>query len=347
LIKTIAIYRTRGIGDVILSFNGLHYLLQHSVKIYFIGYGPSLTLINHFFPAIHTIDIGKHGLRKSSSIINSKIKQLDAFIDLQVNSRSILLSIILWFRYRMPKYRLEKRSLKKILVVIANRFTGRRYQFRFVKNYRQPAIETMMHECIMKSVSGVLHDVPTDVKNTDTRSAQINNCKDSKTLVIAPGGSHAVKHISPELIVSVLEHLKLSGVQQFNICLIGDENDVAVCSKLEQELTKNYEVQNLTSSLNITELPKLLSKASVLLVSDSAVSHLGRYLHVPVAVIMGSTLEGFGYGLSAENYRVFSSDIACRPCSRHGHRECRYGDIECIKKINAKEIAGFLKKYLK
>jgi ADP-heptose:LPS heptosyltransferase len=346
LIKTIAIYRTKGIGDVILSFNGLHHLLQHPVKIYFIGYGPSLTLINHFFPAIHTIDIGKHGLFKSSSIINSKIKQLDAFIDLQMNSRSILLSIILWFRFKMPVYHLEKGSLKKILLVWMNRFTRRRYQFNFVKNYRQPAIETMMHKCIMKSVSGVLLDIPSDTKITDTRSSQTNNGKDFKTLVIAPGGSHAVKHIPPELIVSVLEFLNLAGVQQFNICLIGDENDVAVCSKLEQELNGNYKVHYLTSCLNLIELSTLLSEASALLASDSAVSHLGRYLHVPVAVIMGSTLEGFGYGLSAENYRVFSSDIGCRPCSRHGHRECRYHDKECMMKINTKELAGFLKKYL-
>ena len=341
--KHITVYRTSGIGDVILSFKGLELINMQSADIYYIGYGSALEIVKYFFPKINTIDIGKNNLMNSFRIINQMLPRLDGFIDLQTNSRSISLMILFWAKYRMPVFRQNKRSLQRRWIVFANRISGRKHKFSFVEKFRQTDAADLLTECIAKCVSHFSVGVN---PRTEEQTESINKYEASgKTLVIAPGGSHIVKRAPAELVVSIIGeiHKKES---KLKVILTGDMNEVLLCKEIEEALSDEINKKNIAGNKKIVQLIDLLSKADALLATDSAMSHLGAYLNIPVAVLLGPTVEGFGYAVNKEKTRIYSAKISCRPCSRTGNIACAYNDKLCFHNINYKEPANYLLQFL-
>ena len=345
--KSIVLYRTRGIGDIIMSFKGLNLLQNYPANIYYIGYGPALELVNRFFPYITTIDIGKNSLYKTYKIVTSKIQGIDDFIDLQMNSRSIALRTLLRLNFRMRIFKWNKRSLNQILVVFASRISTRKFKFVFVRNYKQPSIEEMMTGCVQKCIEFLFNGRQFNAQSADHyKSILKEENNNSRTLIIAPGGSHQAKQAPIELIISIMKIVLENAVSKFNIYLVGDEKDVSLCKEIENLLYGKTDIENLSGKIRLTDLPDVLLKADVLLATDSAISQLGNFLNVPTAVLLGPTIEGFGFAVETENKSIFSAQTFCRPCSRHGSIVCSYNDKKCFNDIDANNVAGFLLKHV-
>jgi ADP-heptose:LPS heptosyltransferase len=344
--KNIVLYRTKGIGDVILSFEGLHLLQQQEANIFYIGYGSSLDLIRHFFPTITIIDIGKHGFYKTYLIAKSRLSIIDGFIDLQMNSRSVALVFMLWLKFHMQVFRWNKRSIARRIIVLANKLTGRWCQFPFVRNYKQSPVEERMIRCIVRCINYFygIQQLEIAEKPFPMNGRETNKLK--KRLVIAPGGSHQSKQAPSDLVVSIVQHLNLMKGSGLEICLVGDENDSELCRDIEISLNGKIDIHNVSGKINLIELTGILEEAYVLLATDSAIAHLGNYLKIPKAILLGPTLEGFGYAVKGQKTKVFSSQINCRPCSRNGDMVCFYQDKFCFRNINPNEVAEYLSLFL-
>jgi ADP-heptose:LPS heptosyltransferase len=343
--KNILIYRTKGIGDVILSFKGLELLQLYNINVFYIGSGSALQLLKHFFSDVTTIDIDDNGFYRSYRIIRKNLRHADAFIDLHRNSKSILIGILLWMKFRIPVFSWNKRSIKRSVIVMLNRFKGRNFKFTFIKNYRQPHVEAAMTGCVQKCIT---HFNLKDQVNKQQIKVQKHiteaKRKEEKTVVIAPGASHHSKYPSIEIIASIADQLISS--KKIKYILIGGQNDLLLCGQIKDFLLNKIDIEDLSGKYELNELPDILHNADAVLASDSAMAHLSSFLNIPTAVLMGPTIEGFGFFADKVDIRIFSSLMNCRPCSRHGDTECRFNDKLCFQRIDTTDVANFLNNYI-
>ena len=78
----------------------------------------------------------------------------------------------------------------------------------------------------------------------------------------------------------------------------------------------------------------LLGKCDLMLTMDSANMHLASLMGLKAVTIWGATAPACGFqGFGQDSGDDIQLDMACRPCSIYGERECRYGDYRCLKNI--------------
>ena len=70
--------------------------------------------------------------------------------------------------------------------------------------------------------------------------------------------------------------------------------------------------------------------------------HIAEALGTSSFVFFGPTVEEFGFIPWRDSSRCFSSNLACRPCSKHGKSECRYKDYQCYSNIDFVTISAMV-----
>lgn len=334
--KQVAVFRTSGIGDVILSFRGLALLHTNNIRVFYIGYGPALDLIALFFPEITVLNIGKNNLRKSFRIVLNELRSLDAFIDLQGNSRSIALRSLLYYKFRMPILSWHKRSLAKRWYVLRHRILGRSFSPTRAKNYDQPNVEQLMYDCLYKGVALLLNAAPFIEDHHTVARPPTDHA--SNTILIAPGGSHELKHLPANIVISLIREVSLR-TGSLKLILIGDSYDAALCANIEEVLSGKVDIMNIAGTMNLPQIAKLMQQSDLLIGTDSALSHLARFLDLPCITLFGPTIEGFGYTSSGKSQQSISAAVACRPCSKNGDGRCAYHDKLCYARIDLVKTA--------
>lgn len=272
-----------------------------------------------------------------------KVSEVDVFVDLQANSRSILLSLLMLLSHRMRIIRYRKFSGSKSRIVLLNRFLGRNDFFLKRRNYHQESIALLMHKTInhaLKTVELI------DLKRQNTHEFPLQIERSKNVLLIAPGGSHSVKHIPSSLIVDVLLKLTDEVRSNMQVQLVGDQNDAALCESVASKIAHLLEVENLTGKNSLIELIPIIAKADIVLSADSAIAHLAKFINIPVIIILGPTIAGFGYAMEDSHTHVFEGTLSCRPCSRHGARNCRFKDKKCFELINSSDVSRKIGQYI-
>jgi ADP-heptose:LPS heptosyltransferase len=85
----------------------------------------------------------------------------------------------------------------------------------------------------------------------------------------------------------------------------------------------------------------LLGKCDVMLTMDSANMHLASLMGLKTVTIWGATAPSCGFqGYGQDSRDDLQLDMACRPCSIYGERECRYGDFRCLSGISPEQVVG-------
>jgi heptosyltransferase II len=343
----IVVYRTQGIGDVILTFESLKLLLQYEVNIFFVGYNPSLSLVQFFFPNIITISIEDCNIRESIKKINSSIKKIDFIIDFQKNSKSFLIiGLLRLFHPNLALFQIRRKSLHRRFVVLLNILTGRKYKPKMVKRYNQISIGLQMLQLINSKI--LLH---LEKKTNNENPHYIIECNKYKkiseqSIIIATGSKHEIKKLPDDIVVKIVVDIK----QQFNklkVYLVGDCKDIELNNRIENKLKDVSEIHNFTNRKSLVELIPFICSSKMVLSADSSLLHLAQFLETPTTVILGPTIKGYGYAVDKTNGRVFSEDLACKPCTRHGKRKCIYNDYKCFSAISALEVSKHIQQHLK
>lgn len=114
-------------------------------------------------------------------------------------------------------------------------------------------------------------------------------------------------------------------------------------SAAEQELASlvagNLPVLNLAGKTTLSETVWALARASVVVCNDSMSLHLASALKVPSVAIFCATSPSFGFGPWQNKSVVIEVDgLACKPCSRHGSRNCPTGTWACSRDINPRRV---------
>jgi heptosyltransferase-2 len=88
---------------------------------------------------------------------------------------------------------------------------------------------------------------------------------------------------------------------------------------------------------------ELIRRCSVLVTNDSAPQHLASAMDTPTITIFGPTVPAFGFGpLARRSVTVGHTELACRPCDRHGPRRCPLGHWRCMREVTARDVAPFV-----
>ena len=96
---------------------------------------------------------------------------------------------------------------------------------------------------------------------------------------------------------------------------------------------------NATGRLSLLASAELIGRAVAMVTNDSAPLHLASAMGIPTVAVFGPTVPEFGFGPLAPARRVIGHEsLACRPCDRHGPRQCPLGHWRCMREIDVRVV---------
>jgi histidinol-phosphate phosphatase family protein len=169
-----------------------------------------------------------------------------------------------------------------------------------------------------------------------------NGDRSLPTIAIAPGASFPTKQ------------WPIDRFRQLTIELGNNipANVVLLLSKTDEEminLAKDIPAKRLHILLDaaLLDIARILHESDLLICNDSALSHLGSAVGVPVLAIFGPTHPTLGFSPRGRNDFIVQVDEPCRPCSLHGRVPCFREERFCFTKITVPDVLSHVTDMLK
>jgi ADP-heptose:LPS heptosyltransferase len=348
----IGIIRTSSIGDVVLATAVLEFLrlTDEAINVVWVGREPVLSLIAAGRKNVETLDLPSRASRQVVQATIDALKTCDVVIDLQTTFRTKQLLRRL-SQLNVPVVSADKQKWQRLKLVCKARLRGRfaplnsndiggnEFQFEMM---RDAAVRGMARAGIMAS-SATKAATPRLIRESFqlTDETWHRELSFGSWIALAPGASHQTKRAPVEVMSQVVKYLsstKLGG--SAGIVFLGGAEDRAAALEFLDVTPWQGPVLNLAGKLTLAQTTSILAKVQGLLCNDSGLAHIAEAVGTPVAVLFGPTIEAFGFSPRDPRSRAFSSNIGCRPCSKHGKSRCRYGDKLCFLTIDTRAVAN-------
>ncbi|SMF67102.1 glycosyltransferase family 9 protein [Pseudobacteriovorax antillogorgiicola] len=355
----VAIFRSTSIGDVVLATACIDLLgsLSAPVELTWIGRSPSLQLIASAYPGVKTVEVNPEQSNYVEEVVEA-VKGVHLVVDLQMSIRSRAICRSIQKTYGIQIFNCHKKSLKRGQMVVAARLRGRRNSlptdYQKAEKYQYDMMSTALRLALRSHLPVELYDgiksyqarpkLPTS--HDDGQRPWQKELKFGHWIAIAPGASHEAKRAPEDLFVDILNylrhHLESDGLAEKSLGLlfVGNEDDRGRALTIVDKLRWKAPVLNLAGKLSLWESALAIKECSIILSNDSSLCHIGEALDVPSAVLFGPTVEAFGFPPWQASSRAFSAPLGCRPCSKHGKADCRFGDKLCFSLLPAADIAS-------
>ncbi len=118
--------------------------------------------------------------------------------------------------------------------------------------------------------------------------------------------------------------------------LLGNVSDRPVTGEVMAGLAG--EAADLTGRTSLEELAAVLRKADLAVTNDSGPMHLASAVGTRVLAVFGPTIPTLGFAPLGEGDRIFQAPLGCRPCSIHGSKPCRRGDLRCMVSVEPERL---------
>jgi heptosyltransferase-2 len=126
--------------------------------------------------------------------------------------------------------------------------------------------------------------------------------------------------------------------ERAQVVVIGGEGDRELAEAIVG--ATNGQAIDATGRLSLLASAELIARASLLVTNDSAPLHLASAMNTPTLAVFGPTIPEFGFGPLADRSAVAGlTELACRPCDRHGPRVCPLGHWRCMREITPDVVA--------
>ncbi len=157
---------------------------------------------------------------------------------------------------------------------------------------------------------------------------------DQKMAVVCPGSVWATKEWIPERFIGLIERMK----HEMNIStvLAGGRNERELANAIQIDCS--VPVINLAGKTSISRLIALIDRADILVTNDSGPMHIGAALKKPQVAIFGPTTPSLGYYPYNKNSKIVHAELDCRPCDRHGPKECPLEHFHCMNNISVNDV---------
>ncbi|MFH0977301.1 MAG: glycosyltransferase family 9 protein [Spirochaetota bacterium] len=182
--------------------------------------------------------------------------------------------------------------------------------------------------------------IPSDTDIKKVKKIINGFCRSKKIISIAPGSVWETKRWPAEYFRELIAGL---GNNNVKIVLIGGREDRDLCRSLE-----THNTLNLAGELSLLESAAAVGMSGLLVTNDSAPLHIASAMNVPTVAIFGATVQDFGFGPLAKRSVVLENNaLGCRPCGRHGSRECAKKHFNCMKSIAPGRVLDAVMKIIK
>ncbi len=363
----IAIYRSTSIGDVVLATACIDLLRQMPVpvQITWVGRRPALQLIASAYPDLKPVEVDPDITNYQDKVVQ-ELKDVHFIVDLQTNLRSQLLCHSLKREHKIPNYICRKNTLDRGSMPISSRLRGRRrplpesylraekFQFEMMTDALKQALEVHLPVEMLDGLDQIKAHPVLPTSHDLGNSPWQKELKFGEWLAIAPGAAYDAKKAPLQLLRDITELLSVHcrrdevlSKKSLGLIFVGNDKDREVALAILDQLDWSGPVLNLAGKLSLWETALALKEAQVLLCNDSGLLHISEAVGTPVVALFGPTVEAFGFPPWREDSRVFSSTLGCRPCSKHGQSDCRYGDKLCFGLIQTPQLVEHLKDILK
>ncbi len=321
------IIRFSSIGDIVLTTPVIRIIHKQidDIEIHYLTKNIYKNLIenNTYITKIHTLDNKNY----KELIKSLKSENFDYIIDLHNNIRTLKIKNSL----KALSFTLNKLNFKKWLLV----------------NFK---INKLPNKHIVDRYLDTLK--PFDVHNDNlgldfflNNNTNINNFNipnNTKNICIVVGAQHFTKQIPSNIITEICNNTN------YNIILIGGENDENKAKEIEKNCTKP--ILNLVGKLSINESALVISKSDLIITSDTGLMHIASAFKKDIISIWGNTVPEFGMFpyMSGKNSQIIENkSLKCRPCSKIGYNSCPKKHFNCMNNIDTKKIITSIDKILK
>jgi heptosyltransferase-1 len=125
---------------------------------------------------------------------------------------------------------------------------------------------------------------------------------------------------------------RLQAERDATVFLLGGGGDAAACSELEKAI--GGRVVNLCGKLSIPDSGAVIRELDLLIANDSGPVHMAAAVGTPTLVIFGPT-DPRRTGPYGTIHRVVRGSQPCQPCYE---RECRFGDMPCMRDVTPERV---------
>jgi heptosyltransferase-2 len=160
--------------------------------------------------------------------------------------------------------------------------------------------------------------------------------KDKKIAVVCPTSVWKTKQWSSGGFLAVANALIDKG---YTVVITGAPGEESICNEATPH---SPHAINLCGKTSIAELISLLSYTSLVVCNDSSLCHMAAAFKVPTVAVFCATHPSQGFTPYKNPLSVVVGDntLECRPCGRHGGKQCPLGTYACIKNISPQTVVA-------
>ena len=167
------------------------------------------------------------------------------------------------------------------------------------------------------------------------RAAALVPPGDGPLVGLAPGSVWRTKRWTEEGFAALARDLVAGGAR---CVLVGAPDDAGTAAAIARAAA--VPLTNLAGRTDLATLVAVVDRMNLLVANDSAPMHVAAARDVPVVAVFCATTPALGYGPYARRALVVESDLACRPCARHGGRHCPRGTEDCRHLVRPAAVAA-------
>lgn len=164
--------------------------------------------------------------------------------------------------------------------------------------------------------------------------ALLGSLRNERLVGIAPGSVWETKRWTVQGFAAVAEEMIEMG---YRVVLLGGPKDSP-----EAELVAKLVSSPLLNLCGKTDLEvsiAIISRLKLLVTNDSAPQHIASARGIPVVTVFCATIPELGFGpWKTPSECVGVPGLSCRPCGRHGGRECPTGTHACQLKLRPERV---------
>lgn len=174
-----------------------------------------------------------------------------------------------------------------------------------------------------------------DELSNDVRAMTNGN---RRYVVLVPGSAWETKRWDWIGFRDVARSLIRDGIE---VILVGSPDEAAIAEAIAAEVS----VTNFAGRTSLAEAMYLIAKSEGIVCNDSLSLHIASARKVPTVAVFCATTPKFGFGPWQERAAVVErNDLFCKPCCRHGARQCPHGTNACMNDIDFKQVVTELYK---
>lgn len=320
----ILVVRFSSIGDVVLTTPVLRALKSQlkDVEIHYLTKSVFRSVIDSN-PNISKVITIEKSIDEVVDVL--KTEQYDWIIDLHNNIRTKSLKN----KLRRPSKAFRKLNIKKWLLV--NFKINRLPKIHIVERY----FEAVAHLGVQPD--GKPGDFFIETKNqVDVATLGLTP---KNYVALAIGAQFATKQLPVSKLIEIIEKIESP------VVLIGGPTDIDSANAIVAQLSKKC--VNTCGQLNIQQSASVVAQSRHLITHDTGMMHIASCLDVPMTTVWGNTVPSFGMFPYVPNkpdsFTIHEvQNLACRPCSKIGHKECPKKHFNCMMDQDAAAIAAGL-----